>query len=115
MGVLLFLSAGGPLSLWTGRCCSESVFTNCSRRGNEAEFSAKVALFSASLPRRLRFGSGEFFGHSHQVGKGLRFQLLHDVGTVEFDRSLGSSEFAGGLFIKHSGGNERHDLTLTRS
>ena len=33
---------------------------------------------------------------------------------MKFDRSLGGSEFAGDLFVKQSGGNERHHFALTR-
>ena len=57
-------------------------------------------------------GSGEFFDHSHEVGEGLRFHCSHNVGAVEFDRPLRSSEFSGDLFIKHPGCNERHYFAL---
>ena len=60
-------------------------------------------------------GRGEFFGHSHEVGEGPRFHLLHNVGAMEFDRALGGGEFTGDLLIKHSRGNERHHFALTRS
>src|SRR6267142_6997888 len=59
-------------------------------------------------------GDAELFRHPHQIGEGFGTQLLHDVGAMKFDGSLGGGEFAGDLFVQQSGGNERQHFALTR-
>jgi hypothetical protein len=39
-------------------------------------------------------GDSELFGHPNQIGKRFCAHLLHDVGAMKFNRSLGGSEFA---------------------
>src|SRR6266566_452859 len=79
------------------------------------------AIVASSAGRWLRGDSSlaslssEFFGHADEVGEGFCFHLLHDVGAMKFDRSLGGSEFAGDLFIQHSRSNERHHFTFAWS
>jgi hypothetical protein len=56
----------------------------------------------------------ELFGHPHQIGKRFCAHLLHDVGTMKLNRSLGGGEFAGSLFVELSSNNEGHHFPLSR-
>ena len=58
-------------------------------------------------------GGLEFFNHPNQICERLCVHLLHDMGAMKFDRSLGSSEFAGYLLIKQTRCDESHHFTLT--
>jgi hypothetical protein len=59
-------------------------------------------------------GDSELFGHPNQIGKRFYAHLLHDVGAMKFNRSLGGGEFAGNLFVKLPSNNQSHHFPLTR-
>jgi len=85
MQILLSLSTGADTVLW---------------------YRSEVILFW--------LGNSELFGHPNQVGERFCAHLLHNVGAMRLNLSLGGGEFACNLFVKQPSDNESHHFPLTR-
>ena len=59
-------------------------------------------------------GDSELLGHPNQIGERFRAHLLHDVGAMKFNCSLGDGEFAGSLFVMLPSNNESRHFAFTR-
>ena len=75
---------------------------------------ATIGCISRSFLCLALAGGCEFLGHSHEVGKRFCAHLLHDVGAMKFDCSLGGSQLAGDLFVEKSCGDKRRHFALAQ-
>src|SRR5262249_3617861 len=66
----------------------------------------RIGVPSAGRPNRAREPQGD--GHSHEIGKCLDIELLHNVGTVNLHGDFTDSKFTPNLLVHHACSHENH-------
>jgi hypothetical protein len=81
-----------------------------------ADRSASLALqkvSSRSVPVR-REQHAEPFRDQYQLSERLNLALLHDLLSMRFDGSLGSTQFMGNLLVELAANHQGEDLAFAR-